>query len=89
MNAIQSNVVSITARLCREFMAQTGAISQLDVLNEAFKDEMTTQNLQTIPALAAMELTSEELQSAIYVLKTVNTALLTGNLVAVTKMANL
>ena len=88
MNAVQQNIISTASRVIKIVLAEEGTIGQIDVLNEEFKAEMTTENIQTIPSFAEMELTSEDVQAGIAILKACAAAL--GlNTVAVAKLGNL
>lgn len=89
MNAVQQNIISAISRVMRVYQAEAGTIAQTDVLNEEFKAEMTTENIQSVASFAEMELTSEDVQAGMTVLKTCLAALENINNVAVAKLANL
>ena len=93
MNAPQSNLISKTGNVCKALLDLMGSIERMDILYSGTPnwDELITGGGDCFRAVvaAAAGLTTAILADAIYQIKLVRQHVITGNLTALTLMAEL
>ena len=88
MTPAQSNLISATARECKDILAKDGTLIQLDILNATYGTDITQEQIDAVPSFKAVGLTVAQFQAGVYYLKQIHVAI-NADLTAFVTMANL
>lgn len=69
MDAAKQNLISDISYLARVLFAEYGRIAADDILWTDWGDEITQEDIDSVPSFLAAELTKAEIAAAIYIIK--------------------